>query len=129
METIKDIVREALEDSTELLQNLGVLLGDDLTSKQICANNAVLAAPPEPIGNGAKMREALEEIFDCCKDSLGYNIAYVEDQARQALSAPARNCDRYRTLAAALDAWRDVDPREAGMFDDWLFAEAKGGAE
>lgn len=50
-------------------------------------------------------------------------------QMREALAAPPRNCERYRTLVAAFDAWRDVDPREAGTFDDWLFGEAEGGAE
>lgn len=39
-------MREALEDSTELLRNLGVLLGDDITSKQIYANDVALSAQP-----------------------------------------------------------------------------------
>ena len=47
--------------------------------------------------------------------------------AKAALSAPPRNCDRFATLPDALAAWRDIDPREAGPFDLWLFDTAKEG--
>ena len=50
--------------------------------------------------------------------------------ARAALVAPPRNCDRYKTHAEALAAWRDIDPRVAGPFDEWLFApETKGATD
>lgn len=41
--------------------------------------------------------------------------------------ARRRNCDRFATLPDALAAWRDVNPREAGPFDLWLFDTAKEG--
>lgn len=77
------------------------------------------------ISNAAKRREALEEIRDATHIwitvggiSARRTIEMVADIAAAALSEPPRNCDRYRTLADALDAWRDIDPREAVMFDD-----------
>lgn len=71
--------------------------------------------------NQLKMREALE----WCRGFM-HNTADDIERIDAALSTPPRNCDRYPTLAIALEAWRDIDPREAGTFDDWLFAEAKG---
>lgn len=80
-------------------------------------------------------RDALESISAWAEANLRdyggdwrmHNI--LCEMLKAALSTPPRICDRYRTLAAALDAWRDVDPREAGTFDDWLFAEAEGSVE
>lgn len=75
-----------------------------------------LSVPSDPIGNAAKMRDALEEILDCCKDHLGYNIAYVEDQALQALATPPRNCD-VATEAEAIESLQRTMPTE-GLSDD-----------
>lgn len=59
------------------------------------------------------------------------------DRERAALSAPARNCDRYATAKDALDAFirekeikaADVDNMNLRDFFDWLFDTAKGGAK
>lgn len=92
--------------------------------------------------NVKSIREALEwfwgkrSMLDFCHNNLSdktwedWDKVYCflrefADKVQSALSAPPRNCDRYPTLAAALEAWRDIDPREAGAFDMWLFAEAK----
>lgn len=110
----------------------------------------------EPVGNAAKMREALEkcanmgEQIDCQLGSseetvyafrhercIAHNIS---ECARDALSAPPRNCDRFATEKEAGEAFLrepcenpcencTVDchnplAHECGI--KWLFAEAKG---
>lgn len=85
----------------------------------------------KPYGNAAKMREALEAALPIMRDCpfTHYNTTEVDKvvgEINAALSAPPRNCDRFTTFADALNAWREFDPREAGVFDEWLFAEAKG---
>ena len=121
---------------------------------------AALAAPAtaeksSAVGDAAKLREALERVLCWLKrmnaeplntlavseltPSYAVNKtakSIIEDndyhisQLTAALSAPPRNCDRFATLPDALAAWRDIDPREAGPFDTWLFAlatEQEGG--
>lgn len=56
-------------------------------------------------------------------------IRQMQVRALAALAAPARNCDRFKTLEDALAAWREVSPAESGPFDKWLFAEVKGGVK
>ena len=100
----------------------------------------------EPVGNVAKMRAALEQIREllsiggnpdtpmCIRYEAAYQIA------KEALSAPLRNCDKQFTSerVSADDveqAWlvfRRCDPNVYFdvpgllMFIVWLFAEAKG---
>lgn len=87
------------------------------------------------VGNAAAMREALSEIVLLTVKagrSISCDVAcgIIASKAKHALKQPPRNCDRYATLPDALAAWRDVDPREAGPFDLWLFAPAtEGGAK
>lgn len=94
--------------------------------------NIIRDANQKAEGNAAAMREALEQIIDhidslVIKDDVKYTIYQsIVEMAKRALSTPARNCDRFTTFADALNAWREFDPREAGVFDEWLFAEAKG---
>jgi hypothetical protein len=91
------------------------------------------------------MREALLEIVDCAKDVSERNLSYIEYQARQALSAPPRNCDLYETpkeagdvfvnetcetpceVCSVSDRFRNPLIHECGI--NWLFAEAKGATE
>ena len=94
-------------------------------------------------GDSAKLREALEtmnNLFERGVICTSYansaeEMEQIEElyrKTKSALAAPARNCDRFATLPDALAAWRDIDPREAGPFDLWLFApatEQEGGAE
>jgi hypothetical protein len=91
------------------------------------------------LGNTAKMREALENIKECYEndylsldrdpgDVLG-NAALL---AEKALSAPARNCDRFSNNEQAWDAYCEYMSDSNVMFldyEDWLFAEAKGDAK
>jgi hypothetical protein len=88
------------------------------------------------LGDAAKLREALEnvakQLTDATEDeNFGEDVMYLvgcmrtmSQKCRTALAAPPRNCDRFATLPDALAAWRDIDPREAGPFDLWLFASA-----
>lgn len=69
-------------------------------------------------------------------------IADQIERATAALSAPARNCDRFKTLDEAREAFQDLRGHkiladvelwdsmdEAGALVRWLFAPAKGGEE
>ena len=113
---------------------------------------------PEPencatknVGNAAAMREALEgcvhEMCERCDSYMADNMqthkpcpgCVIVDKARAALAAPARNCDRFKTLDEAREAFQDLRGHkiladvelwdsmdEAGALVRWLFAPAKG---
>lgn len=86
--------------------------------------------------NAAEMRDALEKIrheygwgrIGCrtCVSSEA-DVERVSDlfekQIDAALSAPARNCDRFATVGAAHKAWRATDQERD--FADWLFDKAE----
>lgn len=92
------------------------------------------------IGNVLEMRKVLgqistmevphnfqaerRDIADAC-----YDLTRAIRQAKKALSAPPRNCDRFNTFEDALAGWREVSPDESGPFDSWLFTKAKGEVE
>ena len=99
-------------------------------------------------GNVAAMREALEELmkFTCnsCNERFCEEDIEEEDgtrycspcnaiiKARNALSAPARNCDRFATKEDAYDEFMGGADSVVGdhwRFAEWLFAKAEGGAE
>lgn len=99
-----------------------------------------LAAPPEPVGNNAKMREVLERIKECYENdylSLGRDSGDVLGNAallaENALALPPRNCDIFRDHEEAWVAYKRIAPN-GGYFDamtlwdfiKWLFAETKG---
>ena len=91
-------------------------------------------------GNAAAMREALDDIQYWAKrmDEKGCSMREFVDFAREkiesALSAPARNCDRFASIGSAIDGfcrevqdWEDHD----GIPDyyelvKWLFATEGG---
>ena len=93
--------------------------------------------------NTQKMREALEAVLKCIWYKKSCTVlmdgsAYIENyekQIREALSAPARNCDLFLTLKDAVLAHLeevyegekvDFGEYEWLEFVKWLFAEAKG---
>lgn len=88
----------------------------------------------EPVGNAAKMREALMKIQLVCWKAGGtmrYSVAcgIIKAKSRAALSAPPRNCDKY-SHDEALRIWSSLpESKENGCFDVWLYAEAKGDAK
>ena len=57
------------------------------------------------VGNGAAMREALMRIASVDEFSTVVPMKEVVDTARTALTAPARNCDRFRTAKEAESAF------------------------
>lgn len=138
METINDIVREVAakmlntsmqEITAERIHGWATRLGEVVVAKM--ETTTPTAKDSLAIGNAAKMREALRKCANYLDvGDAGLSTGEVRamyEVMQEALSAPARNCDKFTTFADALEAWRELDPREAGVFDEWLFAEAKGG--
>lgn len=108
----------------------------------------------KPVGNSAAMREALMRIkhlfrdINLCEDTLG-NEAYAIADA--ALSAPPRNCDRFKTREEARAYFDNIvcqrsngsgsieckgchldsidNPHRADCRESWLFAPAEKGAD
>ena len=82
-------------------------------------------------GNAAKLREALAELVENIEmrsSTFGLNVivdtkTYLD--AKAALSAPPRNCDRPEcaTTKAAQDVWRKEDGGKTAYYD-WLLATA-----
>lgn len=108
-------------------------------------------------GNAAAMRDVLNSIADIAEDafggpwrhreaSQGHALSLIIDAAKNALTAPARNCDRFQTAEEAvaafadhLRAWENAHgihseypdhPVQvpAGAFA-WLFDTAEGGVK
>ena len=98
-------------------------------------------------GNAAALREALERstrrlrgvVRELPLEMQKYVNADIRDNDA-ALSAPARNCDRFKTLDEAREAFQDLRGHkiladvdlwdsmdEAGALVRWLFATAEGG--
>ena len=82
------------------------------------------------VGNAAKMREALDKIYnkletlDVEEDSYADEIiASVKSDIVDALSAPPRNCDRPEcaTTKAAQEVWRKEDGGKTAYYE-WLLA-------
>lgn len=109
--------------------------------------NAAICEKSSQVGNAAKMREALDKLLgvfdsglveysDACDHSDTAQIQYVIDKAGEALSVPARNCDRFNNLKGAkirycaeveyVCIWDGVNTEK---LINWLFAEAKGEAK
>ena len=83
--------------------------------------------------NAAKMREVLDEIRVAAMSDYEPDADYLIEKCNAALSAPARNCDRFANWEEAFDAFYDSlaiehMPMRDGVsaaFWGWLFAEAK----
>lgn len=89
------------------------------------------------IYNNANCREALEKFVQayghekCVHTTL---LAEAYEDAKVALSAPPRNCDRFSNIREASIAFNnecpvDRDNIRTMTFNEWLFAEAKGEAK
>ena len=103
-------------------------------------------------GNAAALRAALEWVADFSSDDYvddeysidGQNLQKAAERARAALSAPARNCDRFATAEEAVAAFADhlrAWENAHGIFSEcpdhpvkvpagafaWLFDKAEGG--
>lgn len=139
-------MREALERAIDAIQTMISLYDEEHTAAiRIGATwkrsdtsevnaiveqaRAALAAPPlSAVGNVAKLREALDEIRVAAMSDYEPDADYLIDTCNAALSAPARNCDRYGDEDDAFAAWHDalndgdvVSVRNAFR---WLFAKA-----
>ena len=114
---------------------------DDNDARQLAEAIERVCAP----GNAAAMREALEKFLDLARRGLAFFTSYryteeendeLEDafaNAKSALAAPARNCDRFATAEEARRAFESahshgiVHNLYTAAFD-WLFKKAEGGA-
>lgn len=102
-------------------------------SKKMDENRAIT-------GNAAAIREALEEIVANIETrASAFDIFSIIDRktfldAKAALAAPARNCDRFggdedKLIEACLnERGLLVTENFRDVFSDWLLAPAKGGA-
>ena len=153
LHNLADRIEAAAEREREEAKNYFAKLHDGPSMICTATNCAVrniglsFAAP----GNAAAMRDALEWAAQFVElgvdDELGadgQNLTTAAEMARAALSAPARNCDRFQTAEEAvaafadhLRAWENAHgihseypdhPVQvpAGAFA-WLFAPAEGG--
>ena len=154
-ETIADIVaeiRDMADDAGEFWR--------DQEDAHLLANR-IEAAHKRERGDAAKLREALEAIIsgyenaDLCDMNYGewchdpanvcVNVPLCKaiHEARAALSAPPRNCDRFATAEEAIEyhkrtncaerrhcAYHDGCPTDGSCVVNWLYAEAQeGGAK
>ena len=94
----------------------------------------------EAVGDAKKLGAALLEIRDAMRVYMSVGgisarrtIEMAFEIARDALAAPPRNCDRFKTAAEAIDAYQDLTgdqlATDSGMkewveFAVWLFATA-----
>lgn len=143
---LDDIVRKVAEEmsntsmqdiTAEIIYGWATRLGEAATCEKSSA-----------VGNAAKMREALEwfwskrSMLDFCHNNLSTKtwedwdkvyrfLREFADKVQSALSAPARNCDLYKTEDEAYQAYLKVmenTPKEEQVyFESWLFAKTKGG--
>ena len=121
---------------------VGGIVGE-LHKREMSKNVSKNGADFGQLGDCAKMREALEQLYDqICYGETERNVAANRQMIRAALSAPMRNCDRfggdYKKLNAAWFDWTGTpDGQNAGgtmklTFAGWLLAtamEKEGGAK
>ena len=90
-------------------------------------------------GNAAAMREYSKRLVDAVKDADLCDFIYGSDfckscqfipmckaarDCESALSAPPRNCDKYRDYESLCRAWENAVMVEGITFGKWLFAPA-----
>lgn len=123
------------------------------TAKSCAVRNVGLAIANAAPGNAAALRAALERAIDAIQTMIAlYDeehtaavktgatwkrsdtsaVDEIVEQARAALAAPARNCDRFATvkdagIAFARERKDQPLPCPDFTFSAWLFAPAEGG--
>ena len=130
--------REAGAEAAQVCGEIGEMIGREATREE-----------SSQVGNAAKMRKELEEIVDMVtyyfpdftipKDDDELRDAIIDKAidytslrddfikaviiARDAISAPTRNCDRHEcaTSKAAQDVWRKEDGGRTAYYE-WLLA-------
>ena len=107
--------------------------------------NAAMSAYKGEAANAAAMREALEKVLECINLNLTcsvrmdgtHDIRNYKKIVKDAIAAPPRNCDIYKTNHDAWLAWEkhcektdtydDID--EVDLYGIWLFSKPKGGTD
>lgn len=81
--------------------------------------------------NAAKMRDALEQIDRIVWDKRRHTKEETEAHrlATEALSAPARNVNRFNTLQEVIAYWKEHGDEIDIPLLHWLFSETKGEAK
>ena len=111
--------REAGVEAAQVCGEIGEMIGREAAREK-----------SSQVGNAAKMREALDKIYnkletlDVEEDSYADEIiASVKSDIVDALSAPPRNCDRPEcaTTKAAQDVWSKEDGGKTAYYE-WLLA-------
>lgn len=137
------IVIEATPKELKLLPNLAY---KDVTISEHVSNAAAMREALYAITqiDTRMLKRLLRELVEADIFDGGQirNTIHAVEKARQAIAAPPRNCDLYRTkkeLDAAYEKYREyvimsnsnpfVAKDEMMTKEDWLFAEAKGEAK
>ena len=135
----------ALEDAYDALSDALGTDGDTTADEEEARTNG-RHFMIQPRGDCAKLREALEYMFilidgrhlvlECKTTEEISGVQGKLAEARAALAAPPRNCDRFATADEAFHAWNNTaDTPSGGAYVgliDWLFApatEKEGGVE
>lgn len=134
--TDKDIQTFRERAKTELQSNGAVgRLAWDAVVNALCDEVEELRKNAAP-GNAAALREALKRAvdeLDCIQqsvnpDGITISASRALRDCREALAAPARNCDRYATANDAEAGYIAEHPHDdepdASTYGSWLFAPA-----
>lgn len=141
--TSKDDFNESLRGLASRIEAAAERMRDaycDLCKEKDAAYDRLLLERDKAIkarapGNAAAMRDALEKISNMADLYPRIPRSAFANTARAAISAPARNCDRFATEDEAREAyWAYREPLEFNnkpfvAITEWLFAAAEGGAE
>lgn len=119
------IVEYKTEDGKKYVQRSTVI--ESVTIDELA--DRLEAAYRREFGDCAKLREALENLYDqICHGETEQHVAANRQMIRAALAAPPRNCDRFATADEAFHAWNNtVDTPGGGTYVglmDWLYAPA-----
>ena len=149
-------LREALKEIDRIVWDKSRHTKEEVDAHRLATETLTALAAPVPtaekssvVGDAAKLREALEELVSNIEMRASvFGIFSIIDRktfldAKAALAAPPRNCDRFATAEEADVAYRRFCAREIAKIpldavdyskrvqiptkDKWLFATAKEG--